>query len=243
MTSPKPILLSILFITLTSLNSFSQSFAKGKLLYENALAEKQNITDWKMEGAGSVEFTDSWMHLFSFNEKSHHVLWCPNDFPSNFIAEWEVKNYHTAAGLCIVFFAAKGLNGESIFDSSLPARNGIFKKYTNGAINTYHISYYANGKNEPERATANLRKNKGFHLVQKGQPGIPAHSDSVYHVRLIKYQDHILVYINDRKIIDWSDDGNKYGKALGDGKIGFRQMKWTHFAYRNFKVWEAVTGN
>jgi hypothetical protein len=28
---------------------------------------------------------------------------------------------------------------------------------------------------------------------------------------------------------------------LGEGKIGFRQMEWTHFAYRNFKVWEIGT--
>lgn len=42
----------------------------------------------------------------------------------------------------------------------------------------------------------------------------------------------------DRKIIDWTDDGKEYGPVLGGGKIGLRQMQWTHFRYRNFKVWE-----
>ena len=57
-------------------------------------------------------------------------------------------------------------------------------------------------------------------------------------MKLIKQEGKILMYIDDRKIIDWTDDGIKYGKILEDGKIGFRQMQWTHFAYRNFKVWE-----
>jgi hypothetical protein len=34
------------------------------------------------------------------------------------------------------------------------------------------------------------------------------------------------------------NNSNDDGKILNEGKIGFRQMQWTHFAYRNFKVWE-----
>ena len=33
---------------------------------------------------------------------------------------------------------------------------------------------------------------------------------------------------------------DEHGALLGSGKIGFRQMKWTHFAYRNFKVWRCI---
>ena len=46
-----------------------------------------------------------------------------------------------------------------------------------------------------------------------------------------------MMYVDERKIIDWQDDGKKYGPVLQSGKIGFRQMKWTRFAYRNFNVW------
>ena len=46
------------------------------------------------------------------------------------------------------------------------------------------------------------------------------------------------MYIGERKIIDWTNDGKTYSKVLHEGKIGFRQMQWTHFANSNFKVWE-----
>jgi hypothetical protein len=108
-------------------------------------------------------------------------------------------------------------------------------------MNDYHISYYANGRDNPNRETANLRKNKGFHLVQTGEIGIPVQSKAIHKMKLIKYEGTIQMFIDNRKIIDWVDDGIQYGKVLEAGKIGFRQMQWTHFAYRNFKVWEAKT--
>jgi hypothetical protein len=43
--------------------------------------------------------------------------------------------------------------------------------------------------------------------------------------------------IDGREIINWKDDGNKYGPVLQEGKFAFRQMQWSHFRYRNFKVW------
>jgi hypothetical protein len=45
------------------------------------------------------------------------------------------------------------------------------------------------------------------------------------------------MYVDNRKIIDWTDDGNKYGPVLEGGKIGLRQMKWTYFRYRNFRIY------
>ena len=225
---------------LLSNNGFSQEFSKGNFLYENSMSNAEILNDWVLEGPGKIEFNDNWMHFFSPNEEGHHVYWCPIDFPNNFIAEWEAQNQEIDAGLCIVFFAAKGLNGESIFDASMPKRTtGVFTDYTKGAMNDYHISYYANGRDNPNRETANLRKNKGFHLVQTGEIGIPVQSTAIHKVTLIKYEGTIQMFIDNRKIIDWVDDGIQYGKVLGEGKIGFRQMQWSHFTYRNFKVWEA----
>jgi hypothetical protein len=39
-------------------------------------------------------------------------------------------------------------------------------------------------------------------------------------------------FVDDRKIIDYTDQA----APLGSGKIGFRQMQWSHFRYRNFRV-------
>ncbi len=229
-------------LLLITFKSFTQEISKGKLLYDNSLSTSEKVNDWILEGPAKIEFKNNWMHIFSPNEEGHHVFWCPIDFPGNFIAEWEAKNQEIDAGLCIIFFAAKGLKGESIFDASMPKRTlGTFTDYTKGAMNDYHISYYANGRDNPNRETANLRKNKGFNLVQTGEIGIPVQSTAIHKMKLVKQEGKILMYIDDRKIIDWIDDGIKYGKILQDGKIGFRQMQWTHFAYRNFKVWENLT--
>jgi hypothetical protein len=53
---------------------------------------------------------------------------------------------------------------------------------------------------------------------------------------LVKKDNQISMTVDGREIINWVDDGQEYGPVLGGGKIGLRQMKWTHFRYRNFKV-------
>lgn len=212
-------------------------FRKGELLYSNDLKTAGEVKDWIMEGPGKIEFKNNWMHMYSPGEEFHHVFWCPKEFPGSFIAEWELQNLETDAGLCIIFFSAKGLDNKDIFDPSLPERTGVFRDYTRGSMNAYHISYYANGKDKPGREISHLRKNKGFYKVMTGEPGIPVKSQDTHKVTLIKKDDQIIMLIDDRKIIDWKDDGTTYGPVLQGGKMGFRQMQWTHFRYRNFRVW------
>jgi hypothetical protein len=188
-----------------------------------------------MEGPGKVEFIDGWMHMYSPGQEMHHVFWCPEDFPGSFIAEWDAQNLGTdtmPSSLCIIFFAARGENGEDIFDPRLPERDGTFVQYTKGRILSYHLSYYAN-----TRGHANLRKNNKFILVQEGKDGIPARSEKIHKLRLIKDGPHIVMFVDHRKIIDWTDDGKTYGPVYAGGNMGFRQMKNTHFRYRNFRVW------
>lgn len=213
-----------------------ENFAKGQLIYQNDLTNEKDLTGWKMEGPAKTEFKENWMHMYSPKEKGHHVLWCPKDFPDSFVAEWELQNLEPDAGLCIVFFCAKGLNGKDIFDPSIKKRDGVFKKYTKSDINNYHISYYANAGGN-SREVAHLRKNPGFNKVLVGESGIPPESAEIHKMKLIKQGNRITMYLDERKIIDWMDDGKEYGAVLGEGKIGFRQMQWSHFRYRNFKVW------
>ena len=219
------------------------AYKKGELLYENRLADTTAIRGWVMEGPGVVKAKDDWMEMYAEQQQWHHVLWCPQTFPSSFIAEWEVQNLHTEAGLLIVFFAATGINGEDLFDPSLPPREGTFKYYTKDRINCYHISYYANNPKNPARELAHLRKNSGFELVQMGPEGIPKASPAIHRVRLVKDRNRVCFFIDGRKVIDWLDDGRILGPALGAGKIGFRQMQWSHFRYRNFKVWHLANQN
>jgi len=238
MNDQKNIALIVLIFLSAIVSAQNYGFKKGLLLYENQMFSKTDVSGWKMEGAGVVEFRDNWMEMYSPGEKSHHVFWCPKEFPDSFIAEWEAQNLKIDAGLCIIFFSAKGNKGEDIFDPSFPKRDGTFTQYTKSKhFNCYHISYYANGRDNPGREISHLRKNSGFYLVQEKEPGIPIQSTAIHRLRLVKDGARIVMYIDDRKIIDWLDDGNKYGPVLGEGKIAFRQMEWTHFRYRNFRVW------
>ena len=214
-----------------------------KLLYQSAMDSAASVKDWVMEGPGHLKFADGWMEMRSPNEEMHHVYWCPETFPSDFMAQWEMQNQHLEAGLCIVFFAATGLGSEDVMDSSLPKRDGVFSQYNNEALKNYHISYYANTPKLPARAVARLRKNPGRNIVYEGPPGINVESDRAHKVTLIKNKAHIRLFIDDRLIIDWIDDGKVNGGPLGAGKIALRQMQWTHFRYRNFNVWSLKSDN
>jgi len=210
----------------------------GELLYESALDKASDMHGWIMEGPGLAESDNGWMHLKAAQargENGHIVYWCPRDFPDRFVAEWEMQVL-SEEGLCITFFAAEGRKGEDILSPTLPKRTGIFKQYTQGAINCYHISYFANTPSAPGRITSNMRKNSGFHVVANGPPGIEPGSKSVHAVRLIKDAAHVQLQVDGKVIIDFEDDGRRYGPVLHGGKIGFRQMEWTLARYRDFRV-------
>jgi hypothetical protein len=236
------ILFGGLFLNIGGMVAFSQTvpphLEKGKLLYENNFNGPNTIQGWRMEGPGKAVINKGALEIYAPDQEYHHVLWCPVDFPSNFIAEWDVQNLDPAGGLVIIFFAAKGAQNESIFDPKLKLRDGTFSQYTKSDINTYHISYYADSPENTDRELAHLRKNKGFNLVYQGPIGIPKKSMKKHHVQLTKLDGLIEMYIDDRLVIHWRDDGKAFGPILSDGKMGFRQMKWTHFKYDNFKVWE-----
>lgn len=213
-------------------------FKKSAVLYHNDLSCDADVAGWRMEGPGKIAFTDNALLMESPAEAFHHVFWCPQDFPGSFIAQWSVQNLHPEAGLLIVFFAAQGLKGEDLFDPSLKPRGGAFTDYTRGDIRNYHISYYANARNEPGRLNANLRKNKGFDYVQKGRAGIPLDSAAVHQMTLVKADRQIVLFIDGREAIHWLDTGKTGGEPHGAGKIGFRQMKWSRFLYSDFTIYE-----
>ena len=213
------------------------SYNKINLFYENKFSNSSDINDWLLEGEAEVLIKDSWLEMYSPDQKAHHVFWCPKELPSNFMAEWELQNLNPDAGLCIVFFAAKGVDGKDVMHPSLKKRTGVFRQYTKSDLNNYHISYYANNPKKPNRPFAHIRKNKGFVTVQYGEQGIPASSTFVHKVNLVKKENQITMTIDGREIINWKDDENKYGLLLQEGKFAFRQMQWSHFRYRNFKVW------
>lgn len=220
---------------------------KGKLIYKNRLACKEDVKDFVMEGSAKVYFEYGKMRMKNMldenlGQKANFVYWCPEDFPENIIIEWDFRPVEEP-GLAILFFAAKGINGEDIFDESLQKRDGQYNLYHSGDINAYHVSYFRRMWEE-ERGfhTCNLRKSKGFHLVVQGADPIPDTDDckESYAIKVVKCNNTVAFYIDELEIFNWTDDGETYGEVLGGGKIGFRQMAPLIGEYSNLRVYEAI---
>ncbi|MGC9319531.1 MAG: DUF1961 family protein, partial [Armatimonadota bacterium] len=194
--------------------------------------------NWTLEGPGILTQEDGRLRMQEpepgTEGANHIVLWNNTPTPSDFIAQWDFTP-NDVAGLCIVFFSAKGLGGESIFDPALAERDGTFTQYHSGDINCYHISYFRNTcSRSPNTA---LRKNKGFWRCSAGYDYIPLETGATSTITLVKRGAHIQFAINDRVSIDWVDDGVSRGPVWGGGHIGLRQMMTTDAWYDNFRVW------
>ncbi|MCC2684034.1 MAG: hypothetical protein K0R75_933 [Paenibacillaceae bacterium] len=212
-------------------------------IYDNPLRTESDVRDFKLEGEAAVTFPLQRMRMENKRDpaegqKSNFVYWCNEHFPSDIAVTWDFWPIRQP-GLCILFFAAAGRGGEDLFDSGLAPRTGIYDQYHHGDIDAYHISYFRRTFEE-ERAfhTCNLRKSYGFHLVAQGADPIPdvEHCRAPYHITLIRCGVEIRFRVNDLDILHFHDDGHKYGKALGGGKIGFRQMAPLIAEYSNLKV-------
>lgn len=216
-----------------------------KLIYHNPLSCEEDIKDFILEGSAKVSFEDGKMRLenamdASNGQKANYVLWCPEDFPSDIYIEWDFRPLREP-GLCILFFAAQGINGESIFAENLEKRTGEYVQYHHGDINAFHVSYFRR-KEPDERAfhTCNLRKSYGFHLVAQGADPIPGVEDAkeMYHIGVLKKGNVVKFYVNELEVFSFEDDGKTYGNLLTGGKIGFRQLAPLIAEYSDLKVYE-----
>ncbi|MBQ3110820.1 MAG: YesU family protein [Clostridia bacterium] len=215
-----------------------------ELIYENKLSCKEDVADFRMEGSANIYFENGKMRMSSalsetLGQRANFVYWCPVDFPEDVLIEWEFRPIEEP-GLAIMFFCAKGCNGEDLFDEKLQPRDGQYPLYHSGDINAYHVSYFRR-KWDDERGfhTCNLRKSKGFHLVCQGADPIPDCDDAFesYHLCISKKNGKIDFCVNDLVVFSWTDDGESYGKVLDGGKIGFRQMAPMVGEYSNLKVY------
>lgn len=216
---------------------------KQELIYQNSLASPEDIAGFRLEGSAQISFENGRMRLknkleASLGQKANFVLWCEKEFPENIRIQWDFWPLEEP-GLCILFFAAKGRNGEDLFSPSLSPRTGEYEKYHHGDINAYHISYFRR-KLEEERSfhTCNLRKSYGFTLAATGADPIPSVEDAKppYHLDVVKYHEKILFLINGLSVLQWRDKGA--GPVLGGGKIGFRQMAPLCAEYSSLEVYQ-----
>ncbi len=156
---------------------------RTELIYENPLAAEADIKDFIMEGEAVITFPLGRMRLENKlsekeGQKANYVLWCPEEFPSDVLITWDFYPVREP-GLCMMFFAARGMGDQDLFDGSLQKRTGEYVQYHHGDINAFHISYFRR-KEPDERSfhTCNLRKSYGFHLTAQGGDPIPDVADA-----------------------------------------------------------------
>ena len=216
-----------------------------KLIYENPLACENDVKSFVLEGSAKITFPEGKMRMENAicaeaGQKANYVFWCDKSFPDNIRITWDFKPIKEP-GLAILFFAAKGRNGEDLFDPALQKRTGEYPLYHHGDINAFHVSYFRR-KEADERAfhTCNLRKSYGFHLVTQGADPIPDAAECLepYHMTVIKRPDKVEFLINELPIFTFEDDGETYGPLLTDGRIGFRQLAPMIAEYSELKVFE-----
>ena len=213
-------------------------------IYDNPLSCGADTAGFVLEGSAKISFPGDCMRMENAlsaenGQKANYVYWCPEDFPSDILVEWEFRPVKEP-GLAILFFAARGRNGEDLFDPALVPRTGEYPLYHHGDINAFHVSYFRR-KEPDERAfhTCNLRKSYGFYLVSQGADPIPDAADApgFYTLSLLKYGGWVRFMVNGLEVFSWFDDGETCGPRLGGGKIGFRQLAPMIGEYRNLTVY------
>jgi hypothetical protein len=216
-----------------------------RLIYENSLSKEEDVKDFVLEGKAAVSFPNGRMRIESVispdeGQKANYVFWCDREFPENVRIEWDFKPV-SEPGLAMIFLAAKGIDGEDLFDKKLKPRTGEYPQYHHGDINAFHISYFRRKeKDERQFHTCNLRKSYGFYLVAQGADPIPDADEAkeFYHLTVVKTGRRLSFSVNDLKVFEFEDDGTTYGPLLKGGKIGFRQLAPLVAEYANLKVFE-----
>ena len=216
-----------------------------ELIYENPLSCEDDVKSFVLEGSAKITFPEGKMRMENAisaeaGQKANYVFWCDKNFPEDIKVTWDFRPLKEP-GLAILFFAAKGRNGEDLFDPSLQPRTGEYPLYHHGDINAFHVSYFRR-KEPDERAfhTCNLRKSYGFHLVTQGADPIPDADECTapYHLTVIKKGNLVKFLVNDLCVFTFEDDGETFGPLLTGGKIGFRQLAPMVAEYSDLKVYK-----
>ena len=217
-------------------------------VYETSFDDPATLEDWRLEGGLRMSIADGNLVLESKpgstqseTNANHLVCWLTREIPADFLLEFSVRPANRKQGLNIVFFNARGLRGEGVLDPALAPRDGLFKQYHSGDLNGYHISYWAAG-----RGTANLRKNRGFHLAAEGKDLVTEGPAGEFQtIRIYHRGGKIRCTVDDLVSLAYDDDGTTFGPVwTHSGWIGLRQMGHTvRCEYGHLKVWPLKSVN
>jgi hypothetical protein len=181
--------------------------------FDNQALDMDDI--WQLEGTGTATIENGHLVLQEDSGGIGVVLWTQADWPSDVEFAFDLS-FSNNRGIGVFFFAARGTQGEDLFETSTP-RTGEYEEYIRGEINAYSLSlhrYFPDGKNNPG---SNLRRNAGFNLLQTASPDPVLEANRGYHVVIRKEGGAIRVEVDGEVTHDYIDED-----PLGAGKIGFR---------------------
>ncbi len=218
--------------------------AGGRVLYENALSSARDVERFILEGAAHVTFPDGRMMMENARppedgQDANFVFWCPEIFPRDIEISWDFKPLRLP-GLCILFFAATGLNNGvpiSLFDPMLAPRAGRYEQYTSSDVSYLSLSYFRRRWAEEQRFhLVNLRSAPGFELLAQGADPIPSEQGlgEVYRLRVRRSGRRVCMFIDDLPVLDWTAPADM--EIPQAGNIGFRQMAPLKAEYANLRV-------
>lgn len=247
----KTILYEAAFKDPTNIQEEGQLFEKGKRIHQ---PEK----DWLIEATGSAKIDNGALVLESQPDvelqrwengaplwepgkhQKHVVVWLTKRMPDNILVEYSMEPVDSQQGLHILFFAARGPEGASIFQPGLPAREGDFRNYIfkPESYQSYHISWWSSPQTA-DRRSSNLRKNNNFYLLSSGDDRINRKGEKPYRIRLLKQGGRIQGEVDGVKVIDYLDEGKVFGPVFEDGYLGWRMMgESKKITIRDLKVWK-----
>lgn len=250
-----PLDLSGVEIKLAYSNDFS---TKDKLDFESAMVvdgkrvrRPDADAEWIVEGWGGAMVCQGklWVAPVKFKAcgersavgdrgPSHMVVWNKAQYSGDMMFEFTVNHHGSGDGLTLVFFAATGMEGEDIFDLSLPVRDGVYKTYNRGLAN-YTVSYWSRNKakgavRKGERYSNRVRKNPGMNLLATNPSLTDKCEDCDYKIRILKAAGSITAEVNGIVVNHVTDTTTPHQ----GGYIGLRSMMGVNMvSYDDFKVW------
>jgi hypothetical protein len=224
---------------------------EGKLVFEDRF--EKGLANWVSEGPYLADVKDGQLHVKTTEgeRKVGQYLWCRKELPDDFRLEWDFTPL-SEGGFFLIFFSAQGVKGEDILAPELFEKYMNYKtwqdyqdfdKYTSppdrkhgSRIRCYHISY-----RRGNQADCNFRKNPGLNLLKSSRIDQLLPKEKAVHVALTKKGSRILLSVDGRTFMDYTDEGTVDGAFYSGGKFGFRQVYESEGAYSNVKLYD-LTG-
>ena len=124
----------------------SETVTQPRLIYDNPLSREADLKDFRLEGQAVCTFPEGKLRLENAlnpekGQAANYVLWCREEFPADFRLEVSFRPLREP-GLAMIFFAARGRNGEDLFDPRLAPRTGEYIQYHHGDIDAFHLSFF-----------------------------------------------------------------------------------------------------